>query len=187
MAWSPTLALGSWVKPSPWSAFRDCSPACMLASASSRHSASLPGGDAELAAEGIECLAAEDAEDDLGLVATRPATIFVALAFVGSARAPRSLRRRRRLVSWLLDGVMHFGLESQMDVSGNCAAHHRLLGLPHIRKFSSKQARPIEGYSGSGAHDQNGWFSVVDGGTTSPQLQLWSGTQRNDALLVPVH
>jgi hypothetical protein len=43
MAWSPTLALRSWLKPSRWSGSRDWSPACMAAMASSHHSASLPG------------------------------------------------------------------------------------------------------------------------------------------------
>jgi hypothetical protein len=33
----------------------------------------IAGGDAELAAEGVERLAAEDAEDDLGLAAAGPA------------------------------------------------------------------------------------------------------------------
>ena len=43
MAWSPTLALRSWMKPSRWSGSRDWSRAYMAAMASSRHSASLPG------------------------------------------------------------------------------------------------------------------------------------------------
>jgi hypothetical protein len=43
MAWSPTLAVRSWIKPSRWSGSRDWSLTCMPASASSRHSASLSG------------------------------------------------------------------------------------------------------------------------------------------------
>ncbi len=43
MAWSPTLALRSWMKPSRWSGSWDWSPACMAATASSRHSASRSG------------------------------------------------------------------------------------------------------------------------------------------------
>jgi hypothetical protein len=84
--------------------------------------------DAELAAERVERLPAEDAEDDLGLAAAGPTAavggMVLAVAFVGSARAPRSLRRRRRLVSWLLHGVVHCALESQTGVSRNRAAHH---------------------------------------------------------------
>ena len=83
----------------------------------------LVGGDAERAAERVERLAAEEPQDDLGLAAAGPASLVLAVAFVGSARAPRSLRRRRRLVSWLLHGDVHCALESQMGVSGNCAAH----------------------------------------------------------------
>jgi hypothetical protein len=100
----------------------------MPASASSRHHASSLGElavrDAERSAEGVERLAAEDAEDDLGLAAAGPSSLVLAVAFVGAARAPRSLRRRRRLVSWLLHGVVNCALVSQTGVSGNCAAHH---------------------------------------------------------------
>ena len=85
----------------------------------------LAGRDAELAAERVERLSAEEPQDDLGLAAAGPTALVLAVAFVGSARAPRSLRRRRRLVSWLLHGVVHCALESQTGVSGNCAAHQR--------------------------------------------------------------
>ena len=40
MAWSPTLALRSWMKPSRWSGSHAWSPPCMAGMASSRHSAS---------------------------------------------------------------------------------------------------------------------------------------------------
>ena len=61
----------------------------MAASASSRHEVlglgELAGGDAELPAEGVERLAAEDAEDDLGLAAARPTAavggMVLAIAF----------------------------------------------------------------------------------------------------------
>jgi len=79
------------MKPSRWSGSRDWSPACMPASASSRRSASLPGGDAELAAAGVERIAAEEPQDDLGLAADGPAPavggMVLAVAFAGSTRA----------------------------------------------------------------------------------------------------
>ena len=60
--------------------------------------------DAELAAERVERLATEDAEDDLGLAAAGPASavggMVMEVAFVGSPRALSSLSRQRRLVSW---------------------------------------------------------------------------------------
>ena len=66
----------------------------------------LAGRDAELPAERVERLSAENAQDDLDLAAAGPASavggMFLAVAFVGSARAPRSLCRRRRLVSLLV-------------------------------------------------------------------------------------
>ncbi len=64
----------------------------------------------------MERLSAEEPQDDLGLAAAGPASLVLAVAIVGSARAPRSLRRRRRLVSWLLHGVVHCALESQTGV-----------------------------------------------------------------------
>ena len=78
------------------------------------------GSDSELSAEEVERLAAEEPQDDLGLAAAG-ATAAVggmvgSVAFVGSARAPRSLRRRRRLMPWLHHGVVHCALESQMGV-----------------------------------------------------------------------
>jgi hypothetical protein len=114
----------------------------MPASASTRHSTSdlgeLAGSDAELATEVVERLAAGDAEDDLGLAAAGPSALVGSLAFVGSARGPRSLRRRRRLVSWLLHGVVHCALESQMGVSGGCAAHQTPVGLIGIRRMNGQ-------------------------------------------------
>jgi hypothetical protein len=87
----------------------------------------LAGGDAKLSAERVERLAAEEAQYDLGLAAAGPAAavggMVLAVALVGSARAPRSLRRRRRLVSWRIKGVVHCALESQTGVPRNCAAH----------------------------------------------------------------
>lgn len=87
----------------------------------------LAGRDAELAAEGVEGLAAEEAQDDLGLAAAGPAAavggMVLADAVFGCARPPRALRRRRRLASWLLHGVVHRALESQTVVSRNRAAH----------------------------------------------------------------
>jgi hypothetical protein len=51
----------------------------------------LAGGDAELAAEGVGRLAAEDAEDDLGLAAAGPTSavggIVLAVAFGGFGRS----------------------------------------------------------------------------------------------------
>jgi len=81
------------------------------------------GRDAERSAEGVERLSADEPQDDLGLAAAGPSSLVLAVASVGSARAPRSLHRRRRLVSWLPHGVVHCALESQAGVSGNYAAH----------------------------------------------------------------
>ena len=53
----------------------------------------LAGRDADLAAEGVERLSAEEPQDDLGLAAAGPSALVLAVAFVSSARAPRSLRR----------------------------------------------------------------------------------------------
>jgi hypothetical protein len=116
-----------------WMGSREWSPACMPASASTCHRASSLGElarrDAKLAAERVERLAAEEPQDDLGLAAAGPAAavggMVGSLAFAGSARALRSLRRRRRLVSQLPHGVVDCALESRMGVSGNCAVHQR--------------------------------------------------------------
>lgn len=54
--------------------------------------------------------------------ADRPAASLRSVAFEGSARAPRSLRRHRRLVSRLVRGDAQYSLEFQMGESGNCAA-----------------------------------------------------------------
>ena len=117
----------------------------MPASASSRHHASslgaLAAGDAELAPEGVERRSAEDAKADLGLAAAGPASsargMVLAVAFVGAARAPRSLRRRRRLVSRLPRGIAHWDLKSQTDVSGNCATPERRTGRRQMGTFGA--------------------------------------------------
>gem|GEM_PF-3260156 len=47
----------------------------------------LAGRDLELAAECVEHLSAEEPQDDLGLAAAGPASLVLAISFVGSARA----------------------------------------------------------------------------------------------------
>jgi hypothetical protein len=91
-------------------------------------------GRTRLDAEGLE-LVLEGVRDELAAVVAAELRRVFALAFFGSARAPRSPRRRRRLVSWPLRGVVHSALESQMGVSGNCAPHHSARSKPLIARI----------------------------------------------------
>jgi hypothetical protein len=90
--------------------------------ASSRHSASLPGVTPSSRLRASSVSPRKMRADDLGLAAARPSHLVGSVAFAGSARASRSHRRRRRLDSWLLHGVVHCALESQMGVHGSCGS-----------------------------------------------------------------
>jgi len=123
MAWSPTLALRSWMKPSRWSGSRDWSPACMAARASSRHSARRPvvTPSSRLSASRVSPRRSRRTTSVLRRLDHRP----LSCRSPSAAPLARSRCRRRVLVSWLLHGSVHWVLESQMGVSGHRAADHQ--------------------------------------------------------------
>jgi hypothetical protein len=82
------------------------------------------GGDLEFSAEGVEGLALEESQDDLGLTPRGPSALVEARPARRSGRPTASLRVGPGTAAWCVVHGRHCGRDSQSGVSRNRAPIH---------------------------------------------------------------